>query len=107
MATPTITDILHQEEENLARFRRALRKEHQTVFDDLWIGPYEHRSAARYSGHLLPFETFLLCMLVKEHEEVMALRELPRIVTRLRGEVEFVRRTLKEFEKLLQKLLSE
>ena len=107
MATPTITEILHQEEENLARFRRALRKEHQTIFDDLWIGAYKHRSAAKYAGHLLTFETFLLCMLVEEHEEVMKLRELPREVVRLRGEAEFVRRKLKELEKLLQKLLSE
>ena len=101
MTTPTITDILHQEEENLAKFRRALRHEHQIVFDDLWIGAYKHKSAAKYAGHLLTFETFLLCMIVEEHEEVMKLRELPREVIRLRGEVELLRRKLSELQNQL------
>jgi hypothetical protein len=103
MPPKTITDILHEDEETVKKFRRALRERHQIVFDDLWIGAYEHRSAALYSGHLLPFESFLMGMLVKEHEEVMQLRELPRIVTRLRGEVEFVRRELKELQQQLKK----
>ena len=73
--TPTITDILHKEEENLAKFRRALRREDQTVFDDLFTAAYKHRAAAAYAGHLLPFETFLLAMQIEDHKEVMQLRE--------------------------------
>jgi hypothetical protein len=72
--TPTITDILHREEANLARFRRALRREDQLVFDDLFVAAYKHRAAASYAGHLLPFETFLLSMQIEEHKEVMLLR---------------------------------
>jgi len=72
--TPTITDILHSEEANLARFRRALRREDQIVFDDLFAAAYKHRAAAAYTGHLLPFETFLLAMQIEEHKEVMRLR---------------------------------
>lgn len=73
--TPTITDILHAEEANLARFRRALRREDQVVFDDLFTAAYKHRAAAAYAGHLLPFETFLLSMQIEDHKEVMRLRE--------------------------------
>ena len=73
--TPTITDILHTEEANLARFRRALRREDQIVFDDLFTAAYKHRAAAAHAGHLLPFETFLLSMQIEDHKEVMRLRE--------------------------------
>jgi hypothetical protein len=72
--TPTITDILHKEEANLAKFRRALRREDQVVFDDLFVAAYKHRAAASYAGHLLPFETFLLSMQIEDHKEVMVLR---------------------------------
>ncbi len=72
--TPTITDILHREEANLAKFRRALRREDQVVFDDLFVAAYKHRAAASYAGHLLPFETFLLSMQIEDHKEVMYLR---------------------------------
>jgi len=72
--TPTITDILHKEEANLAKFRRALRREDQVVFDDLFVAAYRHRAAASYAGHLLPFETFLLAMQIEDHKEVMHLR---------------------------------
>lgn len=82
--TPTITDILHTEEANLAKFRRALRREDQIILDDLFTAAYKHRAAAAYAGHLLPFETFLLAMQIEDHKEVK----------RLRAEVETLRRML-------------
>ena len=72
--TPTITDLLHTEEANLAKFRRALRREDQLIFDDLFVAAYKHRAAASYAGHLLPFDTFLLAMQIEDHKEVMSLR---------------------------------
>jgi hypothetical protein len=84
--TPTITDILHREEVNLARFRRALRREDQVVFDDLFVAAYKHRAAANYAGHLLPFETFLLSMQIEEHKEVLYLRrELESLRERIKS----------------------
>ena len=94
----TVTDILHSEEKNLAKYRRALRREHQLVFDDLFIAAYKHRAASSLSGHLLPFETFLLSMLIEEHAEVMRLRELPHDVTRMRAELENMRRRFESLE---------
>jgi len=72
--TPTMTDILHKEEANLEKFRRALRREDQVVLDDLFVAAYKHRAAASYAGHLLPFETFLLSMQIEDHKEMMVLR---------------------------------
>ncbi|MDK1080243.1 MAG: hypothetical protein QGM50_00730 [Anaerolineae bacterium] len=72
--TPTITDLLHREQANLAKFRRALRREDQLVFDDLFVAAYKHRAAVAYAGHLLPFETFLLAMQLEDHKEVLRMR---------------------------------
>ena len=74
IAAPTITDLLHREEKSLARFRRALRDEDKVSFDDMFTAAYIHRSAAAYAKHLLPFETFLLCMNLVDHKEMMRLR---------------------------------
>jgi len=84
--TPTITDLLHAEETNLAKFRRALRREDQVVFDDLFVAAYKHRAAAAYAGHLLPFETFLLAMQIEDHKEVIFLRrEMEALRKQLEG----------------------
>jgi len=98
--TPTITDLLHKEEANLVRFRRALRREDQLVFDDLFVAAYKHRAAASYAGHLLAFETFLLCMQLESHKDSMQVKELIHEIKRLRGEVQFLRRKLTEMETL-------
>jgi hypothetical protein len=64
-----------QEEAALARFRRALRRNDQLIFDDLFTSAQKHISAAAYAAHALPFETFLMAMLLEEHKEVMRLRK--------------------------------
>jgi hypothetical protein len=43
--------------------------------DDLFALAKQHLAAAAYESHALPFETFLLCMLLEEHKEVMKLRQ--------------------------------
>jgi hypothetical protein len=91
--TPTITDLLHTEEANLAKFRRALRREDQLIFDDLFVAAYKHRAAASYAGHLLPFETFLLAMQIEDHKEVMSLR---RELESLRKQLETLLRNQNE-----------
>lgn len=73
---PSITQTFLQEEQSLARFRRALRREDQRALDDLLAGSRHHLAAAAYASHLLPFEILLLAMLVEEHKELMRLRAL-------------------------------
>ena len=73
---PSATQLMHQEETALARFRRALRRGDQLVFDDLFTAAQKHISAAAYAAHALPFETFLMAMLLEEHKEVLRLRKI-------------------------------
>ncbi|MDY6866602.1 MAG: hypothetical protein SVT56_01670 [Chloroflexota bacterium] len=73
---PTATQLMQQEEAALSRFRRALRRQDQLAFDDLFDSAHKHISAAAYAAHALPFETFLMAMLLEEHKEVMRLRKI-------------------------------
>jgi hypothetical protein len=71
---PSITQAFLQEQQSLAKFRRALRLEDQRALDDILAASRQHLAAAAYASHLLPFEVMLLAMLVEEHKEVMRLR---------------------------------
>ena len=72
---PSITQAFLQEQQSLARFRRALRREDQRALDDLLAASRQHLAAAAYASHLLPFETMLLAMLVEAHKEILRLRQ--------------------------------
>ena len=72
---PSATIVFQQEEEAFGRFRRALRRSDQVALDDLFASARQHTAAAQYATHALPFEVFLLAMLLEEHKEVMKLRE--------------------------------
>ena len=64
-----------QEQEAFSRFRRALRRSDQLALDDLFAMARKHLAPAAYAAHALPFETFLLAMLLEEHKQVMLLRQ--------------------------------
>ena len=72
---PSITQAFLHEQQSLARFRRALRREDQRALDDLLASSRNHLAAAAYASHLLPFEVMLLAMLVEEHKQVIGLRQ--------------------------------
>ncbi len=71
---PSITQAFLQEQQSLARFRRALRREDQMVLDELLAASRHHLAAAAYASHLLPFEVMLLAMLLEQHKHVIRLR---------------------------------
>jgi hypothetical protein len=73
---PSITQAFLQEQESFARFRRALRRSDQLALDDLFASAQQHVAAAAYASHALPFEVFLLAMLLEEHKQVLKLRQL-------------------------------
>lgn len=73
---PSITQVFLQEQESFARFRRALRRSDQQALDELFANAHRHLAAAAYAAHGLPFEIFLLAMLLEEHKEVRRLRSL-------------------------------
>jgi hypothetical protein len=70
----SITQTFLKEQAAFARFRRALRRQDQLALDELFASARKHLSAASYASHALPFETFLLAMLLEEHKEVLRLR---------------------------------
>ena len=72
---PSITQAFLQEQQSLARFRRALRREDQRALDDLLGSARQHLAAAAYASHLLPFEVMLLAMLVEQHKQVLHLQQ--------------------------------
>lgn len=72
---PSITQAFLQEQQSLARFRRALRREDQRALDDLLGFSRQHLAAAAYASHLLPFEIMLLAMLVEQHKQVLHLQQ--------------------------------
>jgi hypothetical protein len=72
---PSATVVLMQEEAAFARFRRALRRSDQLALDDLFVAARQHIAAVQFASHALPFEVYLLSMLLEEHKEVMKLRD--------------------------------
>ncbi len=73
---PSITQVFLGEQEAFGRFRRALRRSDQLALDDLFVSAQRHLAAAAYAAHALPFETFLLAMLLEEHKEMLRMRRL-------------------------------
>ena len=70
---PSITQAFLQEQASFSRFRRALRRGDQLALDDLFAAAHQHLAAAAYAAHPLPFETFLLAMLLEEHKRLLRL----------------------------------
>jgi hypothetical protein len=82
---PSITQALLIEQESFSRFRRALRRSDQLALDDLFASARQHLAAAQFAAHALPFEVFLLSMLLEEHKEVRRLRgQVDELVARLK-----------------------
>jgi len=73
---PSATQVFLQEQESFLRFRRALRRSDQKALDDLFAAAHKHLAAAAYASHALPFEVFLLSMLLEEHKQVLRMRYL-------------------------------
>jgi len=71
---PSVTQVFLREQESFARFRRALRRSDQRALDDLFAAAHQHLAAAAYAAHALPFEVFLLAMLLEEHKQVLRLQ---------------------------------
>jgi hypothetical protein len=71
---PSVTQVFLHEQESFTRFRRALRRSDQHALDDLFAAAHQHLAAAAYASHALPFEIFLLAMLLEEHKQVLRMQ---------------------------------
>jgi hypothetical protein len=45
------------------------------ALDDLFAAARQHTAAAQYAAHALPFEVFMLSMLLEEHKQLLQLRQ--------------------------------
>jgi hypothetical protein len=68
-----MTQLVAQEEAYWAPFRRALRKEDQVIFDQLFAAARHHTAPAHYASHSTPFDSILLAMLLEAMKVVHAL----------------------------------
>jgi hypothetical protein len=57
------------------RFRRALRRDDQELFDELFIAPKIQMQAGAYASNAKPFETMLICMLIELKRELRILEQ--------------------------------
>ena len=71
----TINQIILQEQSEFSNFRRALRRQDQLTFDELFAGARKHTAAISMAAQALPFEAILLAMLVEEHTQNQLLRQ--------------------------------
>jgi hypothetical protein len=72
---PSITQVFLHEEDALRRFKRALRRADQLALEELFDAAQQHLAAAAYAGSALPFEIFLLAMLLEEHKELERVKQ--------------------------------
>jgi hypothetical protein len=71
---PSATQQILNEQQALAKFRRALRREDQRALDDLFRAARYHVAAIAHTSNLLPLEAMLLAMLLEEPKRVLKLQ---------------------------------
>jgi hypothetical protein len=71
---PTTTQIILDEQQAFLKFRRALRRDEQQIFDELFARARKHVMAINQADHVLPFEAILLAMLVEMMRDVIKLK---------------------------------
>ena len=71
---PTTTQIILDEQQALANFRRALHREEQQIFDELFARARKHVMSINQANHVLPFEAILLSMMVELMHDIVKLQ---------------------------------
>ena len=69
------SQVLEEEIQGWQKFRRALRKEDQQVFDQLFEKARLHVEAGSKASRPWPFETILISILVEQEKEMVELRK--------------------------------
>ncbi len=71
---PSVTQVYLHEEAALQKFKYALRRQEQSIVDDLLILARKHLSAVSYSGYALPAFMFLFSILVEQQKVLQKLQ---------------------------------
>jgi len=80
---PTMTQMVQNEEESWAPFRRALRAQDRVAFDRLFAAARHYAAVASYAARPVPFEAILLSMLL---EAMRAIQQLEVEVAAVRAD---------------------
>lgn len=92
---PTFTMVIHEQESQWRKFRAALRKEDQEIFDELFRAPKIHLAACAYSVNPIPFENIVMSMLLEERKRTIALeKEVKELIEHIND----ARKTANEIE---------
>ena len=67
--------LIQYEEGNWSQFRRALRKEDQNIFDQLFTYAKMNLPAISIQAHPIPFESILLSMLLEQQKQIHRLTD--------------------------------
>lgn len=71
---PTFNTYIDQEIAEWRPFRRALRREDQTVFDRLFALAKTHMAEAANAARPVPFDTLVMAILLEQQKEIERLR---------------------------------
>ncbi len=83
---PSAMQVFDGERARWGKFRRALRREDQAVFDELFLAARRHVASFAYQSHPYPLESVLLAMLLEERKAVRILaQELREMKENLEG----------------------
>lgn len=78
--------VFDRETARWGKFRRALRREDQAVFDELFLAARRHVASMAYQSNPYPLESVLLAMLLEERKAVQVLaQELRELKENLKG----------------------
>ncbi len=75
---PSAKEVFDREAAHWAKFRRALRKDDQQLFDELFLQARRHIAAMAYLANAVPMESVFLAMLIEEHRIARALEKRVR-----------------------------
>ena len=69
----TFTLLIERNRESWGKFRRALRKEDQSLFDELWRAPKIHLAAGAFVANDTPLESIFMSMLLEQYKRIRLL----------------------------------
>lgn len=72
---PTFTNIIEIEEQNWSKYRRALRKQDQQFFDEIFLAARRHLAENFYAIQTRPFDSILVSVIVDLTKRIHALEQ--------------------------------
>jgi hypothetical protein len=81
----TATQLIHFQQQELARFFSALRKADQEAFEDLFALAQFHIAPLAYSGTAEPQMIMLFAMLLEQHKLILHLQKVIQFLLEQQG----------------------